>query len=185
MRYTDAWENLGYPENEAEVKLYAQWKPNNYRVIFSATNATSGEMDPQVLTYDAQPVPLTANAFERTDWHFTGWNTRPSGNGKAYKDKEEVTSLTTGKSITLYAQWEHDYYTVIFDKNDEQAKGEMPEEHVWTNCEYDMPLCTFYKKGYHMVSWNTRPDGSGKTYMDGEAIENVVPETMPAASADA
>lgn len=177
---TDAvWVTLGPPENDAEVALYAQWEPNSYNVLFSATNATSGEMKPQGFIYDTSQA-LTANAFERTDWHFTGWNTEPAGGGTAFADGQEVRNLTTGKSITLYAQWEHDYYTVKFDKNDPDAAGSMEEEHVWTNTEYQLPLCEFSKMGYYLDSWNTEADGSGTKYADGEAIENAAPkgETM-------
>lgn len=168
---TGSWENLEYPDNDANVTLYAQWKPNKYEVLFSATDATSGEMDPQEFTYDTAQA-LAANAFERTDWHFMGWNTEPAGVGKAYEDGEEVKNLTTGKSITLYAQWEHDYYTVTFDKNDTQAAGEMPDEQIWTNSAFELPLCSYEKTGYHLESWNTKADGSGTRYEDGGALEN-------------
>ena len=173
------WNPFGPPENDAAVTLYAQWEPNSYKVLFSATNATSGEMEPQAFTYDTSQG-LTRNAFERTDWHFTSWNTEPAGGGTSYADGQEVRSLTTGKSITLYAQWEHDYYTVIFDKNAPDATGSMQEEHVWTNTRYPLPSCGFHKTGYYLDSWNTKPDGSGTKYADGEALENAASkgETM-------
>jgi uncharacterized repeat protein (TIGR02543 family)/LPXTG-motif cell wall-anchored protein len=159
-------------EDGGTVPLYAQWTPNKYNVIFSATNATGGTMDPQEFAYDTAQN-LTPNAFERTDWHFTSWNTEPTGGGTTYADGAEVKNLTLGKSFTLYAQWEHDYYTVNFDKNDEAATGEMEEERVWTNSAYELPLCGFIKPGYHLEAWTTEPDGSGASYEDGEAVENL------------
>lgn len=173
------WDTAGPPDNGADVTLYAQWEPNTYKVYFSATNATSGTMGPQTFRYDT-PQKLSPNAFMRTDWHFMGWNTEPSGGGTSFENEEEVCNLTTGTSITIYAQWEHDYYTVLFDKNDTDAEGEMPEEHVWTNCGYELPLCGFYKTGYSFASWNTKADGSGKSYEDGEVLTNAAArsETM-------
>ncbi len=170
------WQKLGYPEHDAEIALYAQWEPNRYKVYFSASDAMSGQMDPQGFTYDDAPTALTANAFKRTDWQFTGWNTEPTGGGKSYKDGEAVRNLTTGKSITLYAQWEHDYYTVQFDKNDERATGEMRDAKVWTNCAYEIPPCGFCKTGYHFESWNTKADGNGTRYAAGDVLENAVPK---------
>lgn len=168
----DQWNEAG-PPGEGNVTLYAQWEPNKYKVYFSASDATSGTMEPQELTYDT-PATLKQNAFTRTDWHFTGWNTEPAGTGKSFEDGQEVVDLTTGSSITLYAQWEHDYYIVKFDKNDDAAKGEMPDEKVWTNCGYELPLCNFIKNGYTFVEWNTAADGSGDAYDNGEAVENLV-----------
>ena len=170
------WQKLGYPEHDAGITLFAQWEPNRYKVYFSATDAMSGEMDPQGFQYDDAPTALTANAFRRTDWQFTGWNTEPTGGGKSYEDGEKVRNLTTGKSITLYAQWEHDYYTVQFDKNDKQATGEMRDAKVWTNCAYEIPLCGFCKQGYHFESWNTKADGSGTRYEAGDVLENAIPK---------
>ena len=167
-----SWQSLGYPSDGSDITLYAQWQPKEYIVYFSATNATSGQMDPEVLTYDT-PQRLTTNAFARTDWHFLGWNTEPAGGGTSFEDRQEVINLSTGRSITLYAQWEHDYYTVIFDKNDDEAAGEMKEEHVWTNCAYELPLCSYYKAGYGLEGWTTEADGSGTRCEDGEAVENL------------
>ena len=163
--------NLSQVDDET-VHLYAQWTPNKYNVIFSAASATGGAMDPQVLEYDTAQT-LNPNAFERTDWHFTDWNTEPTGGGTAFENKAEVINLTLGKSVTLYAQWEHDYYTVEFDSNDAAATGEMQAERVWTNCGYELPLCGFNKTGYHLKAWTTEPDGSGDSYENGEAVENL------------
>ena len=155
------------------VKLYAQWEQNKYKVYFSATSATSGSMAPQELIFDDEEA-LSKNMFERTDWEFISWNTEPAGGGDDYSDGQTVKNLTLNKSITLYAQWEHDYYSVIFDKNDADAMGEMPDEHVWTNIEYQLSLNRYYKNGYCFDSWNTKADGSGTKYTDGATIENLV-----------
>ena len=132
-------------------------------------------MGPQEMTYDTKEN-LTPNQFRKTDWHFTGWNTLPSGNGDAFEDGQEVVNLATKGTVTLYAQWEHDYYIVQFDKNDDAATGEMKEEHVWTNSGYEMPLCSFCKKGYSFESWNTQADGGGIRYEQGDVLENALPK---------
>ncbi len=159
--------------------LYAQWEPETYTVYYSATEATSGIMLPQTIEFDNHDT-LSHNYYERTDWHFTGWNTEPHGGGTAYEDGQDVFNITENKNVTLYAQWEHDYYTVKFDKNAATAIGEMDDEAIWTNSHYHLPLITFTNPGYTFTSWNTKPDGSGTEYTDGEAIENAAAkdETM-------
>ncbi len=52
-------------------------------------------------SYESSPV-LT-NAFERTGYSFTGWNTSPDGSGTTYT-ANGTASLS--QSVTLYAQWQ-------------------------------------------------------------------------------
>ena len=73
----------------------------------------------QTLTYD-NPATLTPNSFIRTGWTFTGWNTESDGSGSSYTDEAIVENLTTtnNDTITLYAQWDQDIYTVQFLDHD-------------------------------------------------------------------
>lgn len=84
----------------------AQYRPAVYKVRFDANGGT-GTMAEQSHTYDRKQA-LTANAFAREGYRFTGWNTRGNGKGKAFTDKQTVTNLLThdGATGVLYAQWE-------------------------------------------------------------------------------
>ena len=48
---------------------------------------------------------LTANAFTRTGYEFTGWNTDADGNGTAYADEAAFTASSDEQRVTPYAQW--------------------------------------------------------------------------------
>ena len=78
-------------------------------VTYDGNGATSGEMTPQIIGrgIDAR---LEANAFGKTDYRFTGWNTASDGSGTAYNDCQ---SINTKEDITLYAQWELDEVEAI------------------------------------------------------------------------
>lgn len=82
--------------------LYAQWTPNTYTVKFNA-NDGAGPMADQDFTYDVKQA-LTANAFTRTGYTFTGWK----DDGNTYTDGQKVKNLTAEPdgTVTLYAQWE-------------------------------------------------------------------------------
>ena len=97
-----------------DLTLYAQWTANSYTVTFDA-NGGEGSMNQQTFTYDVKQT-LTPNAFTRTGYSFTGWNTQADGNGSTYVDKAEVQNLTAeaGANITLYAQWSINSYTIRF-----------------------------------------------------------------------
>lgn len=91
---------------EEDVVYTAQYRPAVYKIRFDANGGT-GAMADQSHTYDRKQA-LTASAFTREGYRFTGWNTRGDGKGKAFTDKQTVTDLLThdGAVGVLYAQWE-------------------------------------------------------------------------------
>lgn len=91
---------------EGDTVYTARYRPAVYKVRFDANGGT-GTMADQSHTYDRKQA-LTANAFAREGYRFTGWNTRGDGKGKAFTDKQTVTNLLAhdGAVGILYAQWE-------------------------------------------------------------------------------
>jgi len=78
-----------------------------YTVTFNAnSDEATGEMAAQEFSYGTEQA-LTANAFERNDYVFLGWNTKSDDSGTHYDNKESVLNLAheDGANITLYAQW--------------------------------------------------------------------------------
>ena len=98
---------------------YAYYKANSYTVKFNANGGTGSMLD-QSHTYDVSKA-LTANTFTRTGYSFAGWNTKADGSGTKYDDKASVKNLssTNGATVTLYAQWTINQYTVtwVVDKS--------------------------------------------------------------------
>ena len=96
----------------------ANWNPITYDILFDANSGT-GTIANQTLTYDSSAT-LTPNSFTRTGWTFTGWNTESDGSGISYTNEAIVENLTTtnNDTITLYAQWDQDIYTVQFLDHD-------------------------------------------------------------------
>lgn len=74
-------------------------------ISFNANGGT-GTMNMQKI--DAgQSANLTANTFTRTDYVFTGWNTKPDGSGTSYSNQANYTAPASedNKIVVLYAQW--------------------------------------------------------------------------------
>lgn len=175
--------NLATIDDEP-VTLYAQWNPISYTVAFNANGGT-GSMGNQEFTFDAAKN-LTNNTFERTGYTFVGWSTQMSaadtytGEESAdesasavYDDGEEVSNLTetNGAVVTLYAQWERDTYTVTFDKNANDAFGNMDNEAVPTSDDWTVSGCGFTRTGYTFTGWNTQADGNGIPYEAGSVVK--------------
>ena len=140
----------------ADTTLYAQWQIATYKVTFdkNAEDAT-GEMEEQEFTYDVEQA-LTANEFEREGYTFAGWNTEKTPTisvpGTVYTDGQAVKMTA---DTTLYAQWVPAEYTVTFDKNAEDATGEMEGLTVQHNVSVTLTANAFERTGYSFAGWNT------------------------------
>lgn len=107
--------------------------PNNYTVVYNGNGATAGAMANQAVTYD-QTFNLTANAYQRDGYRFTGWNTAWDGSGQWFSDRQAVSNLsaTDGAVVTLYAQWTPITYAIHFDGNG-ATSGSTPDQNVTFN----------------------------------------------------
>ena len=137
-----------------------------YTVTFSANDGT-GTTTTQGF-YSNTPQALVANTFTRTDYVFLGWNTKPDGSGKTYTDGEAINNLG---NVTLYAQWHTLYNVISYDANG--GTGTMADQTFVWDTPQALAANTFTRMDYVFMGWNTRPDGSGKTYTDGETVNNI------------
>ena len=91
---------------------------NTYTVKYNknATDA-SGTMSNSSHTY-GEAKALTANAFSRAGYKFSGWSKSSTATTATYTDKETVSNLTTTNNgtVNLYAVWTEEKYTVTVNK---------------------------------------------------------------------
>lgn len=80
---------------------------NRYTIIFVGNGATSGSSYKMTNCEYEKFYKLTANKFKRTNYVFSGWNTKANGKGTTYKDKASISKLAkaNGGVVYLYAQW--------------------------------------------------------------------------------
>ena len=155
------------------VILTARWAPHVYTIKYDGNGATGGSTAASSHTYDVAKN-LTANGFQKTGYTFTGWNTKPDGKGTAYANQQSVKNLTTtdGATITLYAQWKANTYTIKYDGNGATSGSTASSTHTY---DVAKPLTPngYHKDGYIFDGWNTKPDGSGTSYKDKEPVKNL------------
>ena len=154
------------------VKLYAQWKPNAYTIMF-VTNGGSGSTVSQKTFYDL-PTALEPNTFTKTGYSFAKWNTAYDGSGTSYSDGQTVKNLAQSGTFKLYAQWKANKYTVTFDANG--GTGTMVDQTMTYNTSAALRLNTYTKTGYTFTGWNTAADGSGTAYANGKTVRNLAAE---------
>lgn len=135
------------------VKLYAQWKPKMYNIVFDGNGATSGSMEGLTkLAYDSQ-YTLPANAFKKTNYLFIGWNTKADGTGTALENKSVYSNLSASSNgtVTLYAQWKKDSYTITYVLNGGKNSSSNPVEYTRTTADIILQAPT--KTGYSFKGW--------------------------------
>ena len=103
-RYTD----------EASVTLYAVWRyiPKTYEVKYDA-NGGGNTPASQTKTEDVTLI-LTSTIPTRYGYTFRGWATTSTATTATY---QAGGSYTANESVTLYAIWKINTYTVSFDAN--------------------------------------------------------------------
>ena len=103
-RYTD----------EVSITLYAVWRyvPKIYTVSYDA-NGGGNTPASQTKTEDVTLI-LTPTIPTRYGYTFKGWATSSSATSATY---QAGGSYTANESVTLYAVWEINTYTVSFDAN--------------------------------------------------------------------
>ncbi len=140
--------------------LYAHWTAYTYTVEFDPNSGSGGPMENQDFTYDVAQN-LTEIGFTKTGYTFTGWNTMADGKGTSYTNKESVINFTdtNNETITLYAQWEINTYTIIFNTND--GSGSSEKINVTHGSTYGT-LPPVSRIGYAFEGWFTELVGGTK-----------------------
>lgn len=155
---------ISYVENDtfninSDVILYAQWSSNLSTVTFNS-NGGSGTMPNQSACVSTN---LNSNTFTRTGYSFSGWNTAADGSGAAFANNALYNFLT---SITLFAQWTPNQYTITFDGNG-QTIGSPSISTITANYGSTISLAgigTLVKTGYTFDGWATNAAGTGTIY---------------------
>lgn len=104
-----------------------------------------------------QVDPTTHNSLARDGYTFTGWS----------KDVSHVTG-----DMTVQAQYEPVRYTVNYDANG--GTGSMPASTLTYDSPQALPAIGFTKAGYSFTGWNTRKDGSGRTFTDKQTVSDLL-----------
>lgn len=158
------------------ITLYAQWSPNHFTITFNANGGT-GSMNDLQFVYDiAQDI--SANGFNKTGYTFNGWNTEKFATGTNYTNKQNVVNLTDedGKTITLFAQWKANVYTVHFDGNGADPGQTMPDQQFTYDLVEPLDTNIFTRKSHRFDLWKTKIGTRDTTFKNKQNIKNLTAE---------
>ncbi len=177
-----------------DVTLYAKWNIHKNTVVF---DANGGKFSDNKKTHDLPNQEVGSKITSPNEnptkegYTFDGWFKDNLGNEEWKFENDSESNTMPDESLTLYAKWTANTYTIKFNGND-NTSGETKE----IKCTYDQE-CQLTQNGYtkeYVVTYNENKNEDvenstqnvkynfenwsyqGKTYSDGEKVKNLTTE---------
>lgn len=162
---TTPW-NFNSDEVTGSITLYAKWTPAAYSITYHLDGGTASE---NPTSYTTETDTFTLNNPTRTGYTFAGW----TGTGLVQATESVTIEKGSTGDRTYTATWTANTYTVSFDKNANDAAGEMTAQTFAYGQKQALTANAFTRTGYTFAGWNTASDGSGVKYSDQQEVENL------------
>jgi len=146
----------------ASATLYAVWSANTYTVSYNA-NGGSGAPSSQTKTYGVT-LTLTTTRPTRTGYTFKGWATSSTATSPTYS---AGGSYTSNSSVTLYAVWAINTYTVSYNANGGSGAPASQTKTYGTTLTLSSTKPT--RSGYDFLGWATSSTATTATYSAGSS----------------
>ncbi len=155
----------------AVVTFYAKWTANTYTVTYNGNGSTGGSTANSSHTY-AVAKALTSNGFMRSGYAFAGWATS-AGGAVAYSNGQSVLNLsaTQGATVTFYAKWTANTYTVTYNGNGSTGGSTANSSHTYAVAKA-LTSNGFTRTGYAFAGWATSAGGA-VAYSNGQSVLNL------------
>ncbi|MBE6663129.1 MAG: hypothetical protein E7602_01340 [Ruminococcaceae bacterium] len=134
--------------------FYAKWTPNENALVFDA-NGGNGTMASMTLATGSSSV-LGGCTYTKDGYTFKGWSINASG-GVEYETGDTYV-MGTRPSYTLYAVWQANNNTLVFDANG--GSGSMKNMVALTDSSVTLTCNAFERAGYTFKGWSTTKDGA-------------------------
>lgn len=169
-----AGQNYTHDQDGGTKTLYARWERAEYDVNYKGNGGTYNGTD--TFTNKAtfgENYTVKENMFSKTGYEFVGWNTKADGTGTDWTGRiNKPFKWTYDYGVTLYAQWKPITYTVVFNGNG-HTTGIMKDQTLTYDKAEQLYKNTYKKDNADWIEWNTKPDGSGKSYKDQQQVKNL------------
>ena len=156
--------------NSGNIDIYAIWEEHTYTLIYNSNYTSYNGTSDTTYTYSTEvgyEEVVTALYhddenlnFALAGYTFHSWNTAPTGDLREIAENEQVQYLTEedGGTVTLYAIWTANTYTVVFDNNG--GNGQMNNLEVKYDEAKALPNNSFERTNYKFAGWTTQNGGT-------------------------
>ncbi len=188
-----------------DMELYAQWSTEklNVEVVYKGqesycSNCIKGTMESEYYGYD-DIIEFPINKFTKDNYVFKEWEIKIGSNDWLHYEQDKMSqkvsdilknSVFNNTKIMVYGTWTDNYVTISFDANG--GTGTMtsiniePHPRSWSNGDYNEDVIKnnkiknnlFTKAGYIFTGWNTKADGTGTSYRDGQWVKFSESQTL-------
>lgn len=109
------------------------------------------------------------STMSKTGYRLTNWLL-----GSASGEEHSLSGTYTGNgNVTFYAQWTPNSYSVVFSAN--TGSGSMTDQAFTYDEAQALSECTLTPPLHkYFTGWNTKANGSGTPYSDGQSVSNLV-----------
>ena len=168
--YTEGMKVKGLStKDKATVTLYAQWQERPFEILYELNGGVNSTKNPD--SYSLNKTVSLQNPT-REGFTFAGWYT-----DAGFADGTQIRKIEKNPGdITVYARWRENVYTIKLDGNGgkrEDKKVMSPVNAAFTE-EKVLPSNEYVRAGYRFEGWNTRKDGKGTAYADGETVSGLL-----------
>ena len=168
----------GLIKADGSLILCAYYRRNTYQLSYDLNGGMlqSGEaLDSEKAAFGmnrklASPIP------KREGYIFQGWYQESDDTHTIYQPGD--TFVMQNHDVVLHAQWKQLAFPIIYDKNEKASgildiSGEVPPtDYAYQKDSY--ASSKVYQSAYgEMISWNTKPDGSGIEILPGANLKGL------------
>lgn len=151
------------------ITLYAQWEPYQAKLEANGGRFSDGQ-ETVVLPVTGESAPLSLPGSQAVQWEgreLLAWaqTAAPdfSQDTPFYLPEAEVT---VPQGSDFYAQWRRDEAFVVYHGGDDTVRLQKRTGETLSLYGGD----TFLRDGKPLLVWNTRPDGTGISYLPGASV---------------
>ena len=148
-------------DTSGTVTLTANWSENTYTIAFNSNGGTGSMSSLTGVKYTENKI-LTMNSFTKSGYAFKGWATSSTGS-VAYDNGANVSKLSSsnGATVTLYAIWEKETYTITYNLNGGINSSSNPSTYQVDSYAINIQPPT--KDGYTFTGWTGSNGGTPQT----------------------
>jgi len=155
------------------VTATANWTPITYTIEYSGNGSTGGSAPAdQTKTYGTSLTLAAQGGLVKSGYTFGGWNTQADGSGTTHAAGSALTAdlMTTRGTVTLYAKWTANTYTVAYNPNG--GSGTTASSAHTYDVAMALTANGFTRDGYIFLGWATSSTGA-VAYTDGQSVTNL------------
>lgn len=149
---------------------YSSW--NDVLYLNGSPVITQAKILQKLNLVNQNNIKLTKKGYHTVagkEWTYQG---RCFDQTAAYMPKDICAAIgNESKGITLEANWQVNVYAIRYNSNG--GTGSMNATSMTYNSTGNLKKNVFTRNGYYFSGWNTRADGTGTGYADGQAVMNL------------